>query len=174
MELEKQIQTLKEEIEKKQALLKELEEKWKEYKAQQEERERYVSSKEIIDYVMERSGKTINMSTIKRWTDEGYLGDVVDERDHFWALKTKQGKKRNLYSKEVAFMFLYQKGYIAPYYEILDEVVYCAEEESYSGVVVDVQMRNGSFLYTIQLADYTLLHDIDEKMLVGVCEDGKD
>ncbi|MED0676575.1 MULTISPECIES: hypothetical protein [Aneurinibacillus] len=33
------------------------------------------------------------MSTIKRWTDEGYLEEVIDERERFWALKLKQGKK---------------------------------------------------------------------------------
>ncbi|GEN32786.1 MULTISPECIES: hypothetical protein [Aneurinibacillus] len=173
MDLEVRIENLKQEIKEKQNLLAELEEKLTEYKNQQERRKQYMSSKEIIDYVENRSGKLINMSTIKRWTDEGYLGEVIDEREHFWALKTKQGKKRNLYRKSTVLSFLYNRGYIAPYYNVLDEVLYSTENASFSAVVIDVRMENGQFLYKIQLQDYTIIDNIDEKQLKGAENDGE-
>ncbi|MED0678554.1 hypothetical protein P4S83_03510 [Aneurinibacillus thermoaerophilus] len=86
------------------------------------------------------------MSTIKRWTDEGYLGEVIDERERFWALKLKQGKKRNLYSVSIVFSFLYEKRYIAPLYDILDEVMYTDGDEMLYAVVTDVRMSEGRFL----------------------------
>jgi hypothetical protein len=172
MDLETCIENLKQEIKEKQALLAELEEQFKEYNTQQERRKHYVSSKEIIDYVESRSGKVLNMSTIKRWTDEGYLGEVIDERQCFWALKTRQGKKRNLYRKSVVFSFLYEKGYVSPYYGILDEVFYCVKNNPVSAVEMDVRMESGRFLYKIQLPDYTVIENVDEKLLKGAKDNG--
>ncbi|GED13018.1 hypothetical protein [Aneurinibacillus migulanus] len=173
MELEVRVKHLRQEIKEKQALLADLEEKLIEYKSQQEQRKYYVSSKEIIDYIEHRSGKLINMSTIKRWADEGYLGEVSDEREQFWALKTKQGKKRNLYKKAIVFSFLYTRGYLFPYYDILDEVLYSTETTSFSAIVTDIRMENGQFLYKIQLPDYTIIDDVNEEQLKGAERDGK-
>ncbi|WP_052947528.1 hypothetical protein [Aneurinibacillus tyrosinisolvens] len=172
MDLEIHIENLKREIQEKQKLLAELEENLKSCKEQNELRKQYIASKEIIDYVQERSGKLINMSTIKRWTDEGYLGEVIDERAQFWALKTKQGKKRNLYNKSTVFSFLYTKGYIAPYHDILDEVQYCGDNRRLQATVISVRLEKGRFLYKLQLPDYTVLEDVDEMRLEGVEGDG--
>lgn len=173
MELEERITHIKQEIKEKQALLAELEEKLTEYKSQKEQRKHYVASKEIIDHIEHRSGKTIHMSTIKRWTDEGYLGEVTDEREQFWALKTKQGKKRHLYKKEAVFSFLYAKGYLFPYYDILDEVLYHTETASLSATIIDIRMEDGQFLYKIQLPDYTIIDSVNEKQLKGAEHNGK-
>ncbi|ERI06938.1 hypothetical protein [Aneurinibacillus aneurinilyticus] len=173
MDLEDRIKHIKQKIEEKQALLAELEAKLTEYKSQQEQRKHYMASKEIIDYIEQRSGKIINMSTIKRWTDEGYLGEVIDEREHFWALKTKQGKKRNLYKRATVFPFLYARGYIFPYYDILDEVLYLTETASFPATVTDIRMEDGQFLYKIQLPDYTIIDSVNEKQLKGAEPNGK-
>lgn len=173
MDLEARIKQMREEIKEKQKQLARWEDELAEYKNQQEQRKHYVASKEIIEYIEQRSGKIINMSTIKRWADEGYLGEVIDERERFWALKGKQGKKRNLYQKDSVFSFLHERGYLSPRYEILDEVQYGAESASFPATVLDVRLENGHFLYTIQLQDYTIIAAVDEKQLKGAERNGE-
>ncbi|AMA73070.1 hypothetical protein ACH33_09480 [Aneurinibacillus sp. XH2] len=73
----------------------------------------------------------------------------------------------------IVFSFLYEKRYIAPLYDILDEVMYTDGDEMLYAVVTDVRMSEGRFLYKIQLEDYTVLQDIDEKALAGVQEHGQ-
>ncbi|WP_217639380.1 hypothetical protein [Aneurinibacillus thermoaerophilus] len=68
---------------------------------------------------------------------------------------------------------MYEKRYIAPLYDILDEVMYTDGDEMLYAVVTDVRMSEGRFLYKIQLEDYTVLQDIDEKALAGVQEHGQ-
>ncbi|WP_051331048.1 hypothetical protein [Aneurinibacillus terranovensis] len=163
MELEEAIERLRQEIQEKKSLLRQLEEELAQSKKQQECRKRYISSKEIVDFVAMRSGKTINMSTIKRWTDDGHLGDAIDEREHFWALKTKQGKKRNLYLRSVVFPFLYERGYIEPLYDILDEVCYIPQ--NLRGVIMECDILEGEFVYKLQLPDLSSLEHIPERLL---------
>ncbi|WP_156424035.1 hypothetical protein [Aneurinibacillus sp. XH2] len=55
----------------------------------------------------------------------------------------------------------------------MDEVMYTDGDEMLYAVVTDVRMSEGRFLYKIQLEDYTVLQDIDEKALAGVQEHGQ-
>ncbi|GAB7388732.1 hypothetical protein BSNK01_25700 [Bacillaceae bacterium] len=148
-ELEAAIKALEKKIEKDRQKLLQLRKRLQEYQTQEEERRRYISSKEILDLIYEYTGKKSNLSTIKRWADEGYLGEVVDEKEKFWALKTKQGKKRFLYPKTQVYAFLLEKGFLKPKYEILDRVRLKGSNEP--GVVVNAYLAGDHFRYTVQL-----------------------
>ena len=64
------IKKTEEKIKEQQLLLDDLTERLEALNEQEKERKKYISSKEIIDLVFKKIGKTINMSTIKRWADE--------------------------------------------------------------------------------------------------------
>ncbi|OXS73293.1 hypothetical protein B1B05_18590 [Domibacillus enclensis] len=114
---------------------------------QEAAREQFMSSKQIIELVRQQTGRELNMSTIKRWADEGYLGDVVDEKQAFPALRTKQGKKRFLYPKEEVRQFLHEKGYLLPAFDVLDQVWLGGER----AMVMKAALQKGEFQYTVQL-----------------------
>ncbi|SFE81779.1 hypothetical protein [Alteribacillus iranensis] len=166
-ELEEQIKLTENKILEEQEKLKELREHLKIVIEQEKERKHYISSKEIIDLIYKNTGKKINMSTVKRWADEGYLGEVIDEKDKFWALRSKQGKKRFLYPKINTHSFLYEKGYLHPEYEVLDRVVVKQPgQEKFTGIVVDSILEKDQFQYTIQTEEtFEAIPNIKEEYL---------
>ncbi|MGP7818178.1 hypothetical protein [Niallia sp. 01092] len=166
-ELEAKIKSIEEKIESYQNFLINLNEELKELIKQEEERKRYISSKEIIDLIYEHTGKNTNMSTIKRWADEGYIGNIINEKDKFWALKSKQGKKRFLYPKEDVYNFLYQKGYLWPKYEVLDRVLISENNhELLTGIIVNSYLKKDEFHYTIQVeGNMKIIKEIKETLL---------
>jgi hypothetical protein len=113
------------------------------------ERAKYVSSQEILELIYQSSGRKASLATIKRWADQGLLGEVINEREHFATLVHKQGNKRFLFRKEAVYPFLLSKGLLRPRFDILDQVIVHAEP-SHRGVVVAVFLCEDSFLYTIQ------------------------
>ena len=76
-----------------------------------------------------------------------YIGDVVDEKQAFPALRTKQGKKRFLYPKEEVRQFLHEKGYLLPAFDVLDQVWLGGER----AMVMKAALQKGEFQYTVQL-----------------------
>ncbi|WP_404331813.1 hypothetical protein [Mesobacillus maritimus] len=165
--LEDNIKTIEEKIKAYQEELTQLREELSALDEQEKERTKYVSSKEIVDLIYKKVGKKVNMSTIKRWADEGYLGDVIDEKEKFWALQSKQGKKRFVYPKVQAFTFLYEKGFLLPEFDILDRVQIMNPDDSQTiGIVVDYQLNKGEFLYTIQIeGTFEILKEMNERDL---------
>lgn len=166
-ELKQSISEIETNIKQQQAELRQLKKTLIDVLHQEKERQNYISSKEIIDLIDKNIGRKVNMSTIKRWADEGYLGEVVEEKDIFSALRTKQGKKRFLYPIVEVYHFLYEKGYLLPKYQILDPVVYTLEDnQELTGIVVDAKLTNGAFIYTIQIDNTTkLISSIKENNL---------
>ncbi|MCM3760101.1 hypothetical protein M3212_04770 [Alkalihalobacillus oceani] len=167
-EIEEAIKATEERMKADQQALVELKERLEVVTSQEKERLHYISSKEIIDLIYKQTGKKNNMSTIKRWADEGYLGTVLDEKEKFWALPTKQGKKRFLYPKEDVYSFLYEKGYLQPQYKILDRVYLPTTDARppEAGIVVSSHLLKTEFMYTIQLeSTFELLKDIPENKL---------
>ncbi|MDQ0338227.1 hypothetical protein J2S00_001011 [Caldalkalibacillus uzonensis] len=169
-ELEERIAKIKLRIEKDQQLLKELEAQYSEVLKQEKERQQYLASSDIINIIKKHTGKESNMATIKRWADQGYLGDIVDERKRFWALKSKQGKKRFLYPKKNVYQFLYKKGFIQPVFNVIDRVkVMSGNYKGEIGVVVKSDLVDDVFCYTIQLEkDFSIVQNIPEQELVQV------
>jgi len=165
--LEDNIKTIEEKIKAYQEELNQLREELSALAEQEEERKKFVSSKEIVDLIYKKIGKKVNMSTIKRWADEGYLGEVIDEKEKFWALQSKQGKKRFVYPKVQAFTFLYEKGFLLPEFEILDRVVIMNSDGSQTiGIVIDYRLDKGEFHYTIQIeGKFEILKEINERDL---------
>jgi RNase P/RNase MRP subunit p29 len=176
MELENTIKSIEEKIEGYQQELQKLREQLDALKVQEKERENFVSSKEIIDLIASKVGKKVNMSTIKRWADEGYLGEVIDEKEKFWAVHSKQGKKRFLYPKAQAFTFLYEKGFLQPEFEVLDRVlVKLPEREPVIAIVINSSLRQGEFLYTLQVeGTFDILKDVKERELTLASGDVKE
>ncbi|MCP3762906.1 hypothetical protein NLX67_10955 [Domibacillus sp. A3M-37] len=130
---------------------------------QEERRKQFLSSKEIIELIRHHTGRELNMSTIKRWADEGYLGEVIDEKQAFPALRTKQGKKRFLYPKKEVYSFLYEKGYLVPAFDVLDQVWL----ETERAMVMDAALRKGEFHYTIQMeTSFKVKKGVKESQLV--------
>ncbi|RJS61823.1 hypothetical protein [Bacillus sp. PK3_68] len=172
-ELEALLKRTEEKIREQQLLLKDLSKRLEALDKQEKERENYISSKEIIDLIFKKIGKTINMSTIKRWADEGYLGEVIDEKEKFWALHSKQGKKRFLYPKVNTYHFLYEKGYLLPEFEVLDRVLVKKQSnDPFIGIIIDSQLSKGQFLYTIQIeGSFELMKDVKESHLTKVSEE---
>lgn len=172
-ELEANIKLIDEKVKAYQQDLQKLREQLDALDEQEKEREKFVSSKELVDLIYKKVGKKINMSTIKRWADEGYLGEVIDEKERFWALHSKQGKKRFLYPQIQAFTFLYEKGYLLPEYEVLDRVL-VTNPKYYNtiGIVVNCDLNMGEFLYNIQIeGTFEILKDIKERELTLVTGD---
>ena len=166
------IKKTEEKIKEQQLLLDDLTERLEALNEQEKERKKYISSKEIIDLVFKKIGKTINMSTIKRWADEGYLGEVIDEKEKFWALHSKQGKKRFLYPKVNTYNFLYEKGYLLPEFEVLDRVVVNQSNDPIIGIVIESRLTKGQFLYTIQIEGaFETIKDVKESVLKEASEE---
>ncbi|WP_338752984.1 hypothetical protein [Bacillus sp. FJAT-52991] len=167
-ELELLIHKAETKLQEQQLLLQDLYKRLEALTDQERERENYISSKEIIDLIEKKVGKKINMSTIKRWADEGFLGEVVEEKDKFWALQSKQGKKRFLYPKVDTYRFLHEeKGYLLPEYEVLDRVLVTqSEKEPLIGMVIDSHLHQDEFHYIIQIeGSFETLQDVKEKNL---------
>ncbi len=169
-ELEEAIKSTEEKIETYQQSLSDLKERLHELVLQEKERENYISSKEIVDLIFKNTGKKNNMSTIKRWADEGYLGEVLDEKEKFWALPSKQGKKRFLYPKKDVYSFLYEKGYLQPQYRVLDRVqMIDPGHEPAIGIVINSFLKKNAFHYTIQVeGSYEIIENIKEMHLNSV------
>lgn len=172
-DLEALLKKTEEKIQEQQLLLKDLSQRLEALDEQEEERENYISSKEIIDLIFKKIGKSINMSTIKRWADEGYLGEVIDEKEKFWALHSKQGKKRFLYPKINTYNFLYEKGYLLPEFEVLDRVLIKEQaNDPVIGIIIDSHLSQGQFLYTIQVeGSFELMKDVKESVISEVSEE---
>ncbi len=168
-DIEGQIEILEKRILDDQLTLQSLKLRLKELIIQEKERACYLSSSEILDLIYEHTGKESNMSTIKRWSDQGFLGEAIDEREVFWALKTKQGKKRFLYPKKQVYQFLYDKKWIRPRFDVLDRVKICKPGTPYheeAAVVVKSRLEADEFLYTLQTEnDFLVLQDITESCL---------
>jgi hypothetical protein len=151
-ELVTEIQSIEGKIKEYQDTLQTLRQELNEVIVQERERKHYISSKEILDLIYEQTSKQGNMSMIKRWADDGLLGEVVDEKDKFGALRSKQGKKRFLYPKKEVYSFLYEKGYIRPKFEVLDRVKWIdATNTMEIGIIVNSHLQQDQFYYTIQL-----------------------
>jgi len=136
------------------------------YLEQQQRRQNYLSSREILDLLGERLGRVGSMATIKRWADTGSLGEVIDERESFPLLATKQGNKRFLYPREDVLHFLREKGYIAPRYEVLDRVLLSKEKPGYA-LITAIEPCGHTFTYHVQLeANGELLTQIAEEDLL--------
>ncbi|RNB84668.1 hypothetical protein EDM56_21425 [Brevibacillus fluminis] len=169
-ELQAEIAALESKIQECQDRLAHLYREREELLKQEVERKRYISSKEIIDLIYERTGKQSNMSMIKRWSDDGLLGEVVDEKVLFWALRSKQGKKRFLYQKKYVYAFLYEKGYLKPTFDVLDRVS-LVDGTAASGIVINSQLHGDQFTYTIQLEDTgQVRQNVEEKQITWLSE----
>lgn len=131
--------------------LTELENEKQTYLEQLERRRGYLSSREILDLLETRQGRLGSMATIKRWADNGYLGDVTDEREAFPLLEGKQGNKRYLYPRDVVLRFLHDKGFLSPAYEVLDRVQLMTETGSVWALVTAIQRDDHRFTYQVQL-----------------------
>lgn len=171
-ELEESIAALKKRIKEDQTELASQQLRLKELKKQEKERAHYISSREILDLIYQNTGKESNMSTIKRWADQGFLGDVIDEREVFWALKTKQGKKRYIYSKNQVYKFLYEKMLIKPKFDVLDRVRIYAPGQLFHGhaaVIVKSSLNNDKFNYTLQTAEnFEKLDGVSEEQIKDI------
>lgn len=169
-ELEAKISMLKERIQQDQLTLAKLEKEYLEVIKQEKAREEYMASSDIVDIIKKYTGNESNMSTIKRWADQGFLGEVIDERQRFWALKSKQGKKRFLYPKHNVYHFLYEKGYIKPLYHVLDRVKINQNNNQIQNeyaIIIKNELITDSFCYTIQLeSNFQLFEKINENDLV--------
>lgn len=162
-EMAAEINALERKIEEQQHTLAQLKETLTCLEEQEAERRRFISSKEIIDMVYSHIGKRLNMSTIKRWADEGYLGEVIDEKERFWALKSKQGKKRYVYPKAAVFPFLNEKGYLKPKFAVLDAV---KAKQEITGMIIDFYLEKEHFCYTLQLdGTFQTISGINEEHL---------
>ncbi|MEW9668691.1 hypothetical protein [Ammoniphilus sp. 3BR4] len=152
-ELEEQIAVIEKRMADDQASLQSLKLRLKELINQEKERAHYLSSSEILELIYHHTGKESNMSTIKRWADQGFLGEVIDEKEVFWALKTKQGKKRFLYPKKQVYRFLFDKALIRPRFDILDRVrISDSKHPNFdeAAVVVKSGLMEDEFYYTLQ------------------------
>ena len=153
-ELEAEIKALEEKISQYQRDVIEMKKLLNTMIEQEKERKNYISSSEIVDLIYEQTGRKINMSTIKRWADEGYLGEIIEEREKFWALRHKQGKKRFLYPIVNVYQFLYEKGYLRPKYDVLDRVeINDPKRQKAIGIVIDSVLKDAEFYYTVQVED---------------------
>ncbi|SEM70359.1 hypothetical protein SAMN05192533_10522 [Mesobacillus persicus] len=169
-ELEANIKSIEEKVADYQQELIKLREQLHALDEQEIEREKFVSSKEIVDLIDKKVGKKVNMSTIKRWADEGYLGEVIDEKERFWALHSKQGKKRFLYPKVQALSFLYEKGLLLPEFETLDRVqMIDGDSSTVIGIVITCDLKDGEFLYNIQVeGTFDIIQAVKESRLTLV------
>ncbi|MED4780902.1 hypothetical protein [Brevibacillus choshinensis] len=127
-----------------------------EHRAYNEQRQRrlsYLSSREILDLLVARQGRNGSMATIKRWADSGYLGEVVDERECFPLLESKQGNKRFLYPRKDVYRFLYEKGMLCPAFDILDRVQLIVPTGNRGALVTSIDREEDRFRYQVQLEE---------------------
>lgn len=169
-ELEAEIKSIEENISNYQQLLSDKRKTLNVLIDQEKERKNYISSSEIVDLIFENIGKKVNMSTIKRWADEGYLGEIIEEKEKFWALRYKQGKKRFLYPIIDVYHFLYEKGYLYPRFDVLDRVqITQPDSDSIIGVVIDSQLKQAQFHYTVQIeGSFEQLPSVKEEYLTKI------
>ncbi|MFD2371469.1 hypothetical protein ACFSO0_16200 [Brevibacillus sp. GCM10020057] len=123
------------------------------YRKQCERRQDYLSSREILELLEARQGRSGSMATIKRWADSGQLGEVVDEREMFPLLDRKQGNKRFLYPREDVLRFLHDRGLLRPAYDILDRVLLCSPQGNQAALVTAIERRGDRFTYQVQLEE---------------------
>ncbi|MED1721517.1 hypothetical protein EN829_053965 [Mesorhizobium sp. M00.F.Ca.ET.186.01.1.1] len=146
------IEQTKKQIAELHALLAELEQEQHAYLEQLEQRKTYLSSREILDLLNQKQGRYGSMASIKRWSDNGYLGDGVDEREAFPLLASKQGNKRFLYPREAVLAFLDEKGLLAPAYDVLDRVQLRQANRDFCWALVTAVSRHDlRFFYQVQL-----------------------
>lgn len=150
-EYEQQIERLRKLIADATAQLAQLESEQQAYLDQQEKRQAYLSSREILDLLEARQGRTGSMASIKRWADHGYLGTVIDERETFPLLANKQGNRRFLYPRESVLRFLYEKGFLSPRCEVLDRVQVKTAAGTEWALVTSVERQGLQFRYQLQL-----------------------
>ncbi|WP_432774142.1 hypothetical protein AAFJ72_11950 [Brevibacillus gelatini] len=132
--------------------LAELESEQQCYHEQLAQRKAYMSSREILALLEQKHVRIGSMATIKRWSDRGCLGEGVEEREAFPLLASKQGNKRFLYPRETVLSFLYEKGLLAPAYEVLDRVRFRhACRDTGWALVTAVSRRDLRFFYDVQL-----------------------
>ncbi|MEJ8546102.1 hypothetical protein [Brevibacillus borstelensis] len=135
------------------------------------ERKRYVSSREILDLLASRSGRTGSMASIKRWADDGLLGTVIDEREAFPLLSGKQGNKRFLYPRRDVLRFLHGRGLLVPSFDVLDRVRLERSGQSVCAVITAVAVSKADtedelFVYQAQLEESgEVIDDIPESAL---------
>lgn len=128
------------------------------FEAQRSERKNYVSSREILDLLASRSGRTGSMASIKRWADDGLLGTVIDEREVFPLLAGKQGNKRFLYPRKEVLRFLHGKGLLVPKFDVLDRVRLERNGKWVCAVITAVALSKADpaddlFVYQVQIEE---------------------
>ncbi|MFF0826107.1 hypothetical protein ACFYU8_05175 [Brevibacillus sp. NPDC003359] len=159
---------MKQKIADAQTLLSQLEAERKNYLTQLERRKAFLSSREILDILETKTGRLGSMATVKRWADQGYLGDYLDERETFPLLVSKQGNKRFLFPRESVLTYLYKKGYLRPSYEVLDRVQLTRDSQCCWGIITSVERSDQHFTYQVQLekTGEVLLSVAEEELLV--------
>ncbi|ASJ54081.1 hypothetical protein BP422_11325 [Brevibacillus formosus] len=163
-----EIRVLKQKIVEAHALLSQLETERKNYLTQLERRKAFLSSREILDILETKAGRVGSMATVKRWADQGYLGDCIDERETFPLLVSKQGNKRFLFPRESVLSYLYKKGYLRPSYEVLDRVQLTRDSTYCWGIITSVERTDQHFTYQVQLekTGEVLLAVPEEELLI--------
>ncbi|UED77600.1 hypothetical protein [Brevibacillus sp. DP1.3A] len=163
-----EIKVVKQKIADAHALLTQLETERKNYLTQLERRKAFLSSREILDIMETKVGRVGSMATVKRWADQGYLGDCIDERETFPLLVNKQGNKRFLFPRESVLTYLYKKGYLRPSYEVLDRVQLTRENICCWGIITSVERSDQHFTYQVQLekTGEVLLSISEEELLI--------
>lgn len=163
-----EIRALKQKIVEAHALLSQLETESKNYLTQLERRKAFLSSREILDILETKAGRVGSMATVKRWADQGYLGDCIDERETFPLLVSKQGNKRFLFPRESVLSYLYKKGYLRPSYEVLDRVQVTRDSTCCWGIITSVERSDQHFTYQVQLekTGEVLLAVPEEELLI--------
>lgn len=146
-----EIKIVKQKIADAYALLGQLETERKNYLTQLERRKAFLSSREILDILETKAGRVGSMATVKRWADQGYLGECIDERETFPLLTSKQGNKRFLFPRESVLTYLYKKGYLRPSYEVLDRVQLTRDSTCCWGIITSVERSDQHFTYQVQL-----------------------
>lgn len=163
-----EIRVVKQKIADAHALLNQLETERKNYLTQLERRKAFLSSREILDILETKAGRAGSMATVKRWADQGYLGDWIDERETFPLLVRKQGNKRFLFPRESVLTYLYKKGYLRPSYEVLDRVQLTRDSTCCWGIITSVERSDQHFTYQVQLekTGEVLLSVSEEELLI--------
>ncbi len=165
-EYDRQIAELRCQIQQAARRLEELEAERDAYEQQRQLRQQFFSSREILHLLAERHGHKGSLATIKRWADEGHLGEVKEERTHFPLLASTQGKKRFLYPKDEVCRFLYQKGLFRPFFDILDRVRLARADSTIHAIVTKAELREDRFYYSLQVEGTTdIVDDVPEEEL---------
>lgn len=169
VEIKAQIERIEERIASDQKWLADLEQELAVVSQQEQERRAYINSKEIVQTIESSTNKSVDMSTIKRWADKGYLGHVYDEREKFFALDVGSGKQRNIYQRSTVLRFLLDRQYIHPAFEILDLVKIRTNSGSSVATVVNVNLGTNGFEYTLQLEnDARIVADVPEEDIEAI------